>query len=86
MTDIILTTLISSAATLIGTIITVIVSYNKTNNKIMINQAITDTKLEALTEEVKSHNDFARRIPVIEEKLKVSDHRLTDLENYMKGA
>lgn len=86
MADIILTTLISSAATLIGTIITVIVSYNKTNNKIMINQAITDTKLEALTEEVKSHNDFARRIPVIEEKLKVSDHRLTDLENYMKGA
>lgn len=86
MTDIILTTLISSAATLIGTIITVIVSYNKTNNKIMINQAITDTKLEALTEEVKSHNDFARRIPVIEEKLKVSDHRLSDLENFMKGA
>ena len=46
-------------------------------------QAITNTKLEELTREVRLHNNFAQRMPVVEEKLKVVDHRLDDLE---KGA
>lgn len=46
-------------------------------------QAVTDTKLELLTAEVRKHNAFAERIPVLEEKIKVADHRITDLE---KGA
>ena len=41
---------------------------------------LTDYKLDKLTEEVKKHNDFASRIPVIEERLKVINHRLDDLE------
>ena len=42
---------------------------------------LTDYKIDKLTEEVRLHNDFARRIPVIEERLKVVNHRLDDLEN-----
>ena len=43
-------------------------------------QAITDTKLEELTREVRAHNDFARRVPVLEEKISVANHRIEDLE------
>ena len=44
-------------------------------------QAVTDTKLEELTREVREHNNFARRMPVVEEQIKVINHRLTDLED-----
>ncbi len=44
-------------------------------------QALTDAKLEALTEEVREHNNFARRMPVVEEQIKVINHRLSDLEH-----
>lgn len=44
-------------------------------------QAVTDTKLEELTREVRDHNNFARRVPVLEEQIKVVNHRLADLEN-----
>lgn len=47
-------------------------------------QAITDTKLEELTREVRQHNDFAKRVPVLEEKIAVANHRINDLEQ--KGA
>ena len=43
-------------------------------------QAVTDTKLEELTREVRAHNNFAQRVPVLEEKMKVADHRIDDLE------
>ena len=42
-------------------------------------QAVTDTKLEELTREVRAHNNFAQRVQVLEEKLKVASHRLSDL-------
>jgi len=44
-------------------------------------QAVTNTKLEALREEVREHNNFARRMPVVEEQIKVINHRLSDLEH-----
>lgn len=44
-------------------------------------QAVMDTKLEALTREVREHNNFARRMPVVEEQIKVINHRIADLEN-----
>ena len=44
-------------------------------------QAVTDTKLEELTREVRAHNNFAQRVPVLEEKVKVANHRIDDLEN-----
>lgn len=47
-------------------------------------QAVTETKLEALTNEVRSHNQFAQRLPVIEEQMKVANHRISDLESAIK--
>lgn len=48
-------------------------------------QAVTDTKLEELTREVREHNNFARRVPVVEEQIKVVNHRIADLEGQQKG-
>ena len=48
-------------------------------------QAVTETKLEDLTREVREHNNFARRMPVVEEKIKVINHRIDDLEAAQKG-
>lgn len=76
MTEAIIVALI----TLAGTIITVLASSKKTEQSIKINQAITDTRLEELTREVREHNNFAQRMPVIEEQIKVINHRISDLE------
>ena len=43
-------------------------------------QAVTDTKLEELTREVREHNNFARRVPILEEQMKVANHRIAVLE------
>lgn len=73
MDSAIITAIITGAITLIGVLIT--------NSK---TQAVTDTKLEELTREVRKHNNFAEKIPVIEEKIKVCEHRIADLENIEK--
>ena len=70
MTDAITVALITSAVTLFG----VLASNSKT-------QAVTETKIEELTREVREHNNFARRVPVVEEQIKAIDHRLEDLEH-----
>ena len=49
-------------------------------------QAVTDTKLEELTREVREHNGFARRMPVVEEQIRVINHRISDREKEQKGA
>ena len=49
-------------------------------------QAVTDPKLEELTREVREHNGFARRMPVVEEQIRVINHRISDLEKEQKGA
>ena len=49
-------------------------------------QAVTETKLAELTREVREHNHFAQRMPVVEEQIKVINHRLDDLEGYHKGS
>ncbi len=73
MTESIITALITGGLTLMGVLVA--------NNK---QQAITDTKLDELTREVREHNDFARRVPVVEEQIKVMNHRISDLEEYHK--
>ena len=70
--------------------ITAVVITNKSNNreithKLETHQAVTDTKIDALTAEVKSHNNFAQRMPVVEEQIKVINHRLEDLEHESKN-
>lgn len=47
-------------------------------------QAVMDTKLEELTREVREHNNFAKRMPVVEEQIKVINHRISDLEEFHK--
>ena len=73
MTESIIVALVSGGLTLLGVIIS--------NNK---HQAVADEKIAELTREVRAHNNFAQRVPVLEEKLKVVDHRLEDLEAYHK--
>lgn len=84
MSDAVTVALITGGLTLIGTIITVLSTSRKTNVAMQVSQAVTDTKIEALTAEVKKHNDFASKIPVVEEQIKVINHRIDDLEK--KGA
>lgn len=69
----ILTALIGGSVTLIGVLIA--------NSK---SQAVTETKLDELTREVREHNNFARRMPVVEEQIKVINHRIEDLEEFHK--
>jgi hypothetical protein len=73
VTESIIVALITGSMTLIGVLIA--------NNK---QQAVTDTKLDELTREVREHNDFARRVPILEEQIKVVNHRISDLEEYHK--
>lgn len=49
-------------------------------------QAVTEAKLDELTREVREHNQFAQRMPVVEEQIKVINRRLDDLEEYHKGS
>ena len=62
----------------------VIYSNNRTaqsmDAKLDKQQAVTETKLEELTREVREHNNFARRVPILEEQMKVANHRIADLE------
>lgn len=76
--------LITGGLALAGTIVTVLSANKKTNQSLAIAQAITDTKIEELTREVREHNNFAQRMPVVEEKIKVINHRLDDLEDDKK--
>ena len=69
----ILTALIGGGVTLLGVLIA--------NSRA---QAVTETKLDELTREVREHNNFARRMPVVEEQIKVINHRIEDLEEYHK--
>lgn len=88
-----------SIVTSILTLIGVVVSNNKsksdvqkklekenseTQKKLEVGQAVTETKIDELTREVREHNNFARRMPVVEEKIEVINHRIKDLEDFHK--
>ena len=84
MSEGVLVAVISGFLTLAGTVITVLASSHKTNENLRVNQAITDTKIDELTREVREHNNFAQRMPVVEEQIKVINHRIDDLKNSKK--
>lgn len=84
MTEAILVALISGGLSLLGVVITNLATSKKTEAKIQTSQAVTETKLEELTREVRQHNNFAMRMPVVEEQIKVINHRLADLEGIWK--
>lgn len=77
--------ILGGVLTLIGVIITNSKANNKFQNQLEIAQAVTDANIQELTREVREHNNFARRMPVVEEQIKVINHRISDLENYHKG-
>ena len=76
----IIVALITGGLSLIGVIITSRSSGKKVQQQLEIAQAVTDTKIEELTREVRNHNGFADRVPILEEKMKVANHRIDDLE------
>ena len=76
--------LITGGISLIGTVLTILATSRKTETAMQVNQAVTDTKIEELTREVRKHNGFAERLPVVEEQIKVINHRIEDLEEATK--
>lgn len=92
MSEAIAVALITGSLSLAGVIVTTVVGNKKTTKQVTnqvttqvthrleVNQAVTDTKIEELTREVRLHNGFAQRMPVVEEQIKVINHRLADLE------
>lgn len=77
----IITAIITGGLALLGVVLSNNAAADKTQAKISTAQAVTDTKLDELTREVREHNNFARRVPVVEEQIKVINHRIEDLEN-----
>ena len=80
MTDAIAVALITGGLSLAGVVVTCLATAKKSETTIKISQAVTDTKIQELTREVRQHNHFAQRMPVVEEQIKVINHRQTDLE------
>lgn len=76
--------LITGVLALVGVVITSRSTAKKMQANIEKNQAVTETKLEELTREVRLHNNFAQRVPVLEEKMSVANHRISDLEEVMR--
>lgn len=83
MTEI-LVSIISGGLTLIGVIITVIGSNRKIEQKLAISQAVTDTKLENLTQEVRRQTDFAIKIPVIEQRVSFCENDIKELQTILR--
>ena len=84
MSDAILVAIITGSLSLLGIIYSSSKSASKVDAKLDKQQAIIETKLNELTREVREHNNFARRVPVVEEQIKVINHRIDDLEAFHK--
>ena len=80
MSEAITVALITGGLSLIGVIYSNSRTAQNMDAKLDKQQAITETKLEELTREVREHNNFARRVPILEEQMKVANHRIADLE------
>lgn len=91
MSEAVISAVITGGISLAGIIVTVVLSNHKmmeqldkqsqlADARLEKAQAITDTKLDELTREVREHNGFAKRMPVLEEQIKVANHRIEDLE------
>lgn len=81
MNEAVIAALIAAAASILSNIILSNKNSREIDHKLETHQAVTDTKLEELTREVREHNNFAKRMPVLEEKINVANHRIADLEN-----
>ena len=86
MSDAILVAIITGSLSLVGIIYSSSKSASKVDAKLDKQQAVIETKLNELTREVREHNNFARRVPVVEEQIKVITHRIEDLAGFHKPA
>lgn len=84
MSEAILVAIITGGLSLAGVVVTCLATARKTEKATAVAQAVTDTKIDALTREVRLHNGFAEKIPVMQEQIKVINHRIEDLENFHK--
>ena len=84
MSDAIVCALITGVLSLLGVIISNISTRNKIQQDIKIHQAVTDTKIEELTREVREHNNFAKRMPVVENEITHIKDEIKELEHYHK--
>lgn len=88
MTDIMVACIAAGSSILVGlmTLIGVVITNSKSNSKIeqqlKVSQAVTETEIKELTREVREHNNFAKRMPVVEEQIKVINNRIKDLEDH----
>lgn len=76
----ILTALITGGLSLAGVVITCLATSRRSEKKQEISQAVMQAEISELTREVREHNGFARRMPVVEEQIKIINHRITNLE------
>ena len=84
MNEAIAVALITGGLSLAGVVITCMATAKKNETAMKVSQAVTDTKIDELTREVRQHNNFAQRMPVVEEQIKVINNRIKDLEGYHK--
>ena len=84
MSEAIVVALITGGLSLAGVVITCVATARKTERAAAVAQAVTDTKIVELTREVRMHNGFAEKIPVIQEQIKVINNKIHDLEQYHK--
>ena len=85
MSEAIAVALITGGMSLAGVVITCLATARKSEKRTAVAQAITDTRIQELAREVREHNGFAKRMPVVEEQIKVINHRIEDLEVFHKG-
>ena len=84
MSEAIVVAMITGGLSLAGVVITCMATAKKTEKASAVAQAVTETKIDELTREVRKHNNFAQRMPVVEEQIKVINNRIKDLEGYHK--
>ena len=73
--------LITGIVTIITVLVNSVIASKEMNAKLDKAQAVTQTRLDDLTREVREHNEYGKRIPILEEKMKVANHRIDKLEN-----
>lgn len=81
ISEAVIVALITGGLSLAGVVITCMATAKKNETTMRVSQAVTDTKIDELTREVRLHNGFAEKIPVIQEQIRVINHRLEDLEH-----
>ena len=84
MSEAIIVALITGGLSLAGVVVTCLATAKKSERAAAVAQAITDTKIDELTREVRAHNNFAQRMPVVEEQIKMINRRIGNLEGYHK--